>query len=80
MQPSLAKNIFEGDAVVGESTVRRWFAEFKAREFSMENGSHGERPSKLNVNVLKAKVQENPNSTTRELTEELGFSKSSAHE
>ncbi|XP_052834133.1 histone-lysine N-methyltransferase SETMAR-like [Octopus bimaculoides] len=76
------KNICEvyGDDAVGESTVRRWFAKFKTGEFSLEDDSRSGRPSKLDEEVLKAKIEGNSNITTRELAKELEVSKSTAHE
>ncbi|CAI9728081.1 Hypothetical predicted protein [Octopus vulgaris] len=73
------KNICEvyGDDAGDESTVRRWIAKFKAREFSLEDDNHSGRPSKLDI--FKVKIQENLNIKTREL-EELEVSKSTVHE
>ncbi|XP_014787037.1 histone-lysine N-methyltransferase SETMAR-like [Octopus bimaculoides] len=69
-----------GDDIVGKSTVRRWFAKFKAGEFSLEDDSCSGRPSTLDEDALKAKTEENSNIRARELTEELEVSKSTAYE
>ncbi|XP_029652394.1 histone-lysine N-methyltransferase SETMAR-like [Octopus sinensis] len=68
------------DDAAGESTVRSWFAKFKTGEFSLEDDSRSGRSSKLDVDVLKAKIEENSNIKTRDLAEELKVLQSMADE
>ncbi|XP_029644891.1 histone-lysine N-methyltransferase SETMAR-like [Octopus sinensis] len=72
--------IYGDDDAVGESSVRRWFAKFEAGESSLEDDSRSGRPSKLDEDVLKAKIEEMSNIATRELAEESEVSKNAAHE
>ncbi|XP_029654275.1 histone-lysine N-methyltransferase SETMAR-like, partial [Octopus sinensis] len=71
---------FNCDHVVGESTIRRWFAKFEAGEFSLKDDGRSGRPSTLDEDVLKANFEESSNITTRELAEELEVSISTAQE
>ncbi|CAI9734087.1 Hypothetical predicted protein [Octopus vulgaris] len=72
------KNICEvygDDDAVGESIIRMWLSKSKTGEFSLEDDSRSGRPSNFEEDVLKAKIEENSNITTRELAEELEVSK-----
>ncbi|CAI9726425.1 Hypothetical predicted protein [Octopus vulgaris] len=64
-----------GDDAVSESSVRRYFPKFKAEEFSLEDYSRIGKPSKLEEDILKVKIDENSNIMTREIAEELEVSK-----
>ena len=76
------KNICEvyGDDAIGESTVQRWFVQFKTGNFSLEDKHRSGRPPELDKDVLAAKIEERQDITVRELAEELKLSKSTVHE
>ncbi|XP_076036035.1 histone-lysine N-methyltransferase SETMAR-like [Oratosquilla oratoria] len=69
-----------GDDAIGESTVQRWFAQFKTGNFSLEDKHWSGRPSKLDKDVLTTKIKERPDIKTRELAKEVKLSKSTVHE
>lgn len=57
----ICKCIWEiyGDEAVGESIVRKLFEKIKAKEFILQDGSRSWKPSKLDEDILKTKLEEN---------------------
>lgn len=72
------KNTYDDD--VGDSSVRRRFTKSETGELSLEDDGWSGKPSKLDEHILKAKIEENSDITTRELTDWLEFTKTRTHE
>ena len=47
-----------GEGVIGESTVRKWFAKFKNGNFDIEDTLRSERPTEFDEDHLKALLKE----------------------
>ena len=65
----------EGNEAISDRTAQNWFKRFKGGDISLEIKPKSGRPSVVNYDALKRKVEENPNTSTRKLSEELGSSK-----
>ncbi|WP_370716210.1 hypothetical protein [Sphingomonas sp. IW22] len=66
----------EGKDFVKNSTTRWWFQRFKQGVTSLEDNERPGRPSVVNKEVLRAKVEQQPCTSTRRLSDELGPSQS----
>ena len=63
-----------GEGALSYDTAKRWFARFKKGNFKLNDVPHPRRPPKINLEVLKILIEEEPRSTVRYLTEQLGCS------
>ena len=63
-----------GEGALSYDTAKRWFARFKKENFKLNDVSHPRRPPKINLEVLKRLIEQEPRSTVRYLTEQLGCS------
>lgn len=72
-----ARNINEafGRGTANERTVQWWFKKFRNGDESLEAEERCGRPSEVDSERLKALVEADPHTTTRELAKELGVSK-----
>ncbi|CAD5212513.1 unnamed protein product [Bursaphelenchus okinawaensis] len=66
----------EGKNVVSYSTVTRWFAKFRVDDEKLEDKPRAGRPSKLDKDALRRKIEDDPHITIRELEELLNCGKS----
>ena len=65
----------EGNKAISDRTAQNWFKRFKGGDLSLEVKPRSGRPSVVDYDALKRKLEENPNTSTRKLSEELGSSK-----
>ncbi|CAD5212732.1 unnamed protein product [Bursaphelenchus okinawaensis] len=66
----------EGKNVASYSTVTRWFAKFRVDDEKLEDKPRAGRPSKLDKDALRRKIEDDPHITIRELEELLNCGKS----
>ncbi|CAD5230867.1 unnamed protein product [Bursaphelenchus okinawaensis] len=66
----------EGKNVVSYPTVTRWFAKFRVDDEKLEDKPRAGRPSKLDKDALRRKIEDDPHITIRELEELLNCGKS----
>ncbi|CAD5225985.1 unnamed protein product [Bursaphelenchus okinawaensis] len=66
----------EGKNVVSYSTVTRWFAKFRVDDEKLEDKPRAGRPSNLDKDALRRKIEDDPHITIRELEELLNCGKS----
>ena len=57
-------SVYEENSVA-ESTVRKWFAKFKANNFDLEDAPRSGRPSTIDDDQIMALIETNPHYTTR---------------
>ena len=67
-------NDAEGKGTVSQSTVSRWFKRFDSGDMNLEDQTRSGRPSVLNEEKLRAALEDEPSSSTRDLAEELEVS------
>ena len=60
--------------------MRKWFARFKAGDFSLKFQERSDRPSTTDEDQIKTLIENNPRYTTRKLGEVLNMTKSTIHE
>ncbi|CAD5225391.1 unnamed protein product [Bursaphelenchus okinawaensis] len=65
----------EGKNVLSYSTVTRWFAKFRVDDEKLEDKPRAGRPSKLDKEALRRKIEDDPHITIRELEELLNCGK-----
>ncbi|CAD5205473.1 unnamed protein product [Bursaphelenchus okinawaensis] len=65
-----------GKNVVSYSTVTRWFAKFRVDDEKLEDKPRAGRPSKLDKDALRRKIEDDPHITIRELEELINCGKS----
>ena len=63
-----------GKAMLSIRTAQHWFNRFKSGNSELNDSRHSGRPLKVDVNVLKQLIEENPRLTRRCLAEWLGCS------
>ena len=56
-----------GENAVAESTVRKWFAKFKANNFNLEDAPRSGRPSTIDDDQIMALIETNSHYTTRDI-------------
>ena len=66
-----ARNIYStmGEDTFSIPTAQHWFNRFKSGKFELKDSLHSGRPLKVDVDVLKQLIQEDPRLTTRCLAE-----------
>ena len=62
----------EGDGVINVRTAQRWFNTFKTGDTSLRRREGSGRPSIVDHEALRAAVEANPSTTTRQLSRDLG--------
>ena len=74
-----ARNINKvwGEGTVNECTVQRWFKKFRNGSICLEDEEGRGRPTVVDKDHLRALVEADPRTTVRELSQELGVSKTS---
>jgi histone-lysine N-methyltransferase SETMAR len=65
----------EGEDSMPERTAQRWYQRFKAGDMSLEDKPRSGRPSIVDQEELRAAIEANPGSSTRDLSSELGSSR-----
>ena len=65
--------------VYGEKSLtgrqcRNWFARFRSGDFDLKDGPRSGRPSEVDNDKIKAMIENNRRSTTREIAEKLNIS------
>ncbi|XP_073986846.1 histone-lysine N-methyltransferase SETMAR-like [Rhodnius prolixus] len=55
------------------STCQRWFSKFRSGDLSLEESDRSGRPSKIDNDVLRSMLENNPHLTSREIAEEFGI-------
>lgn len=68
-----------GEESIVLRTVQKWFKRFKNGDFSLEDEPKSGRVPEVDLDSLKARIEEEPTSTTRSLALEFGFSNSTIH-
>ena len=68
-------NLF-GPGTGDKHTVRWWFMKFCKGDKSLEDEEHSGRPSEVNSDPLRATIEADPLTTTREVSEELNIDNS----
>jgi histone-lysine N-methyltransferase SETMAR len=66
----------EGTDVLKENTAQWWFRRFNQGDTSLEDQERSGRPSVVNKEEFRALVEQQPSTSTRRLSEELGHSQS----
>ena len=64
----------EGKDTLTEDTARWWFRRFKQGDTSLEDQSRSGRQSVANNDEFRSLVEQQPCTSTRRLSEELGYS------
>lgn len=67
--------VAHGGDVISRATCYNWINRFKQGNFSVENKPKSGRPVKIDDNKLQQLIEKNPDSSTRELGDLLGVSK-----
>ena len=67
------------EGAVTDRTVRKWFARFKAGDFSLKYQERSDSPSIRDEGQIKTLIENKPRYTTRKLGEMLNMSKSTIH-
>ena len=52
-------------------TCQQWFKQFESGNFTLEDFPRSGRPSTVNLEILKATVEENPKQTAKELAKQF---------
>lgn len=69
----------EGPDALNERTSRRWFSKFNSGDTSLQRAQGSGRPSVVKDDDLLACVDSDPSQSTRELSAQIGHSKSTIH-
>lgn len=62
-----------GKDIVNVRTCQRWFSKFRSGDLSLEESDRSGRPSKIDNDVLRSMLENNPHLTSREIAEEFGI-------
>jgi histone-lysine N-methyltransferase SETMAR len=62
----------EGEGTIGKTAAIKWFKRFEDGDFGFEDKPRSGRPSVLNEEDLRAALEDEPSSSTRDLADELG--------
>ncbi|GFS90743.1 histone-lysine N-methyltransferase SETMAR [Trichonephila clavipes] len=66
--------VFEKDiGNVRALSCQRWFSKFRAGDLSLQESDQSGRPSKIDNDVLRSMLENNPHLTSREIAEEFGI-------
>ena len=63
-----------GNYSVAESMVQKWFAKFRSRDFNLEDEPRSGRPTLIQDDFLRAIVDADPTTTTRQIAQEMDVS------
>ncbi|KAF6130886.1 hypothetical protein HJG60_007843 [Phyllostomus discolor] len=66
-----------GEGAVTDRTCQKWFAKFRAGDFSVDDAPRSGRPVEVDSNQIKTLIENNQHYTTREIADILKISKSS---
>ena len=66
------------EGAVADRTCQKWFAKFRAGDFSLDDAPLSGRPDEADSNQTKTIIENNQHYTTREIADILKISKSSA--
>uniref|UniRef100_A0AC11CZU8 Uncharacterized protein n=5 Tax=Ovis aries TaxID=9940 RepID=A0AC11CZU8_SHEEP len=66
-----------GEGAVTERTCQKWFAKFRAGDFSLYDAPRSGRPVEVDSNQIETLIESNQHYTTREIADILKISKSS---
>ncbi|GFY08173.1 histone-lysine N-methyltransferase SETMAR [Trichonephila clavipes] len=62
-----------GKDIVNVRTCQRWFSKFRSGELSLQENDRSGRPSKIDNDVLRFMLENNPHLTSQEISEEFGI-------
>ncbi|XP_015911681.1 histone-lysine N-methyltransferase SETMAR-like [Parasteatoda tepidariorum] len=62
-----------GKDIVNVCTCQRWFSKFRSGDLSLKESDRSGRPSKIDNDVLRSMLENNPHLTSREIAEEFGI-------
>ncbi|GFW57137.1 histone-lysine N-methyltransferase SETMAR [Trichonephila clavipes] len=62
-----------GKDIVNVRTFQRWLTKFQAGDLSLQERDRSGRPSKIDNDVLRSMLENNPHLTSREIAEEFGI-------
>ncbi|GFX89045.1 histone-lysine N-methyltransferase SETMAR [Trichonephila clavipes] len=62
-----------GKDIVNVRTCQRWFSKFRSQGLSLQERDRSGRPSKIDNDVLRSMLENNPHLTSREIAEEFGI-------
>lgn len=62
-----------GKDIVNVRTCQRWFSKFRSGDLSLEESDRSGRPSKIDNDVQRSMLENNPHLTSREIAEEFGI-------
>ncbi|EFN76812.1 Histone-lysine N-methyltransferase SETMAR, partial [Harpegnathos saltator] len=63
-----------GDGALKEQQCQNWFAKFRSGDFSLKNEQRSGRPGEVDDDQIKAIIDTDRHSTTREIAEKLDVS------
>ena len=66
-----------GEGAVTDRTCQKWFAKFRAGDFSLDDAPRSGRPVEVDSNQIKTLIENNQRYTTRETANILKISNSS---
>ena len=66
-----------GEGAVTDRTCQKWFAKFRAGDFSLDNAPRSGRPVEVDSDQIETLIQNNQRYTTQEIADILKISKSS---
>ena len=66
-----------GEGAVTDQTCQKWFAKFRAGDFSLDNAPRSGRPVEVESDQIETIIENNQRYTTREIADILKISKSS---
>ncbi|GFU27078.1 histone-lysine N-methyltransferase SETMAR [Trichonephila clavipes] len=59
------------NGIVNVRTCQRWFSKFRSGDLSVQESDRSGRPSKIDNDVLRSMLENNPHLTSREIAEEF---------
>ncbi|GFS99535.1 histone-lysine N-methyltransferase SETMAR [Trichonephila clavipes] len=62
-----------GKDIINVCTCQRWFSKFRSGELSLQESDRSGRPSKIDNDVLRFILENNPHLTSQEIAEEFGI-------
>lgn len=69
-----------GDHALQERQCQRWFTKFRAGNFDVNDAPRSGRPVEVDNDQIKALIEANPRSTTRDIAEALNVHHSTVHD
>ena len=66
-----------GECAVTDGTCQKWFAKFRAGDFSLDDAPRSRRPVEVDSDQIETFIENNQHYTTREIADILKISKSS---